>query len=320
MVERRMGAIAFLLCFCLLLVPCQVHADSSTVVKEPISTEQNCSLNISYRSGGVAFSKLPIRLYKIADVSENCLYTLTSSFENSNLILNGVQTVGEWNVIRSTLETYILANKLKADFNSQTDSKGKVVFDSLKPGLYLAITERVIQDKTTYVFGSALVALPGLDAEDLWQYQVDVNAKSEIIPPSDDNEEIELKVLKLWKGDSGKTSRPKSVEVEIFRNGTSYQTVTLSESNHWTYSWSASDDGSEWKVVEKNIPTGYAMTIEERETSFVLTNTFIEEDPDIPTPPPPTGDTSNVMLWFILMIISGSMLVILGTARKRSRV
>ena len=319
MAKRRMGIIAFILCICLYLIPCQVQAASTSDAKEPISTNENCSLTISYCSGGIAFSELPVNLYKIADVSADYQYTLTSSFEKSNLILNGIQTVGEWNVIRSTLETYILANDITAGFNAKTDFEGKASFDALKPGLYLAITERIIQDETTYVFDSALIALPGLGADGLWQYQVDVTSKSEIIPPSRDDEEIELKVLKLWKGDGGSSARPATIEIEIFRNGTSYQTATLSENNHWTYTWSTKDDGSDWKVVERNIPTGYTMTIEERETSFVLTNTLNRDVPDNPDSPQ-TGDTSNILLWVILMIVSGSMLIILGITGKRNRV
>ena len=319
MAKRRMGIIAFILCICLYLIPCQVQAASTSDAKEPISTNENCSLTISYCSGGIAFSELPVNLYKIADVSADYQYTLTSSFEKSNLILNGIQTVGEWNVIRSTLETYILANDITAGFNAKTDFEGKASFDALKPGLYLAITERIIQDETTYIFDSALIALPGLGADGLWQYQVDVTSKSEIIPPSRDDEEIELKVLKLWKGDGGSSARPTMIEIEIFRNGTSYQTATLSENNHWTYTWSTKDDGSDWKVVERNIPTGYTMTIEERETSFVLTNTLNRDVPDNPDSPQ-TGDTSNILLWVILMIVSGSMLIILGITGKRNRV
>ena len=319
MAKRRIGIIAFMLCVCLYLIPCQVQAASTAGAKEPITTDENCSLTISYCSGGIAFSELPVKLYKIATVSADYQYTLTSSFEKSNLNLNGIQTVGEWNVIRSTLETFILANDISADFNAKTDFEGKASFDALKPGLYLAITERIIQDETTYVFDSALIALPGLGADGLWQYQVDVTSKSEIIPPSENDEEIELKVLKLWKGDSGSSARPTTIEVEIFRNGTSYQTVTLSEDNHWTYTWSAKDDGSDWKVIERNIPTGYTMTIEERETSFVLTNTLNRDNPNVPESSQ-TGDTLNIMLWVILMVVSGSMFIILGITGKRNRV
>jgi hypothetical protein len=315
MAKRRIGIIAFILCVCLYLIPFRAQAASTVDAKEPISADTNCSLSISYCSGSIAFSELPVKLYKIADVSADYQYTLTSSFEKSNLNLNGMRTVGEWNVIRTTLETFILANEVAADFNAVTDFEGKASFDALKPGLYLSITECIMKDETTYVFDSTVIALPGLSADGLWQYQVDVTSKSEIIPPIENDEEIELKVLKLWKGDSGSSTRPTTIEIDIFRNGTSYQNVTLSEDNHWTYTWSAKDDGSDWKIIERNIPTGYTMTIEERETSFVLTNTLNQDVPDLPQ----TGDTSNIMLWIILMIVSGSMLNILGIIEKRKR-
>ena len=317
MAKRRVGLIAFVISLCLCLMPYQALAASTADAKEPISTDQNCSLTVSYCSNGVAFSELPIKLYKIADVSACFQYTLTAPFERSGLILNGVQSVGEWNVIRSTLETYILANGVAADFNGTTDSDGKASFEALKPGLYLAITEYVIQDEITYIFDPALIALPGLGTDGLWQYQIEVASKTQILPPIEGDEEIEYKVRKLWKGDSGSAARPAAIEVEIFRNGTSYQTVTLSEDTHWTYAWTVKDDKSDWKVVERNIPAGYTMTVEKRENSFTLTNTYDRGVSDTPEAPK-TGDTSNMMLWCILMMISGSMLIIVGIVGKRN--
>ena len=140
------------------------------------------------------------------------------------------------------------------------------------------------------------------------------------MPPVDPDEEVEFKVLKLWRGDEGNSNRPKSIEVEIFRDGVSYKTVVLSEENHWSYGWSAGQDASSWTVVERNVPKGYTMTVEERESAFVLTNTYTPDDPDIPDDPPQTGDSSNILLYVMLMLGSGSMLVILGVTGKKSRV
>ena len=316
MAKRKVAVIVFLLCLCLSWLPCYAQAASTTEVKEPISPDKGCALTISYRYDGKSFSNHPVKLYKIADVSAMFQYSLTTPFASSGLILNGVQSVGEWNVIRSTLETHILANGVTADFTGATDQDGQVCFNALKPGLYLAITEEVLQDEWIYSFDSALVALPGLRADGLWQYEVAVASKAKAIPPAETDEEIERKVLKLWKGDNGRSDRPQSIEVEIFRDGVSYQIVTLSEENHWTFSWFAKNDGATWKVVERNVPTGYTMMVEERGTSFVLTNTRPPDKPDIPQ----TGDTTNVMLYFVLMNASGVMLIILGIAGKRKRV
>ena len=96
--------------------------------------------------------------------------------------------------------------------------------------------------------------------------------------------------------------------------------MILTEENHWTYSWSAKDDGSRWAVIERNVPQGYTMTVEERSATFVLTNTRIPTDPDNPSVPPVTGDTSNVLLHVLLMTVSGSMLIVLGISGKKKRV
>ena len=300
-----------LLCFCLCALPFQALAASTTDAKEPISTDRECTLSIGYSYDGNAFPNQEVSLYKVAEVSADFQYTLTSSFAASGLILNGIQTNNEWNVIRSTLEAYILANDAAPIKTAVTDASGLACFTGLTPGLYLASGVEIPQ---TFRFDSALIALPGLGADGLWQYAVTAAAKPAVAPPIQPDEEIQLKVLKLWKGDEGGSDRPRSIEVEIFRNGLSYGAVLLSEENNWSYSWTAKADGTSWTVIERNVPAGYAMTVAQRENTFVLTNTRLS--PPEPTPPQ-TGDTSNVLLYTIIMYVSGVMLVILGIAGKR---
>ena len=316
MVKRRMAVIIILICFCFWLPTCPVKAVSTTDASEPINVNQECMLTLSYTCDGTAFEDVSVKLYKIADVSSDFQYTLTSNFESSALILNGIRTNGEWNVIRSTLEAHIVADNIAAEAIVKTDSEGLVCFEDLKPGLYLAVVGTVTQKDITCSFDSALVALPGLNTEGIWQYQVTVASKSEIIPPGE--KDVELKILKLWKGDEGRNSRPKYIEVEIFKDEESYKKVVLSQDDNWSYSWTAKDDGAKWTVIERNTPSGYAMTLEKRSTSFVLTNTYTPKNPDEPFDAPQTGDTSNIMLYVILMIVSGSMLIILGIIGKRN--
>ena len=112
MAKRRVAVIVFLLCLSLSWLPCYAQAASTADAKEPISPDKDCSLTIAYRYDGQSFSNHPVRLYKIADVSADFQYTLTAPFANSGLILNGVRSVSEWNVIRSTLETHILTDSI----------------------------------------------------------------------------------------------------------------------------------------------------------------------------------------------------------------
>jgi hypothetical protein len=280
--------------------------------------EQACSLTVSYCYAETALSDAQVMLYRIAEVSAQPQYTLTQPFEASGLILNEIKTTGEWNVIRSTLEAHILASSISPDRTSVTNEDGQATFEALPTGMYLAILRQGAE--ADYRFDSALISLPGLGEDGRWQYQVSVNAKGEALPPVDSDEEKELKILKLWKGDEGRDDRPKSVEVEIFCNGTSYKKVVLSEENHWGYSWTAKDDGSNWTVAERNIPKGYTATVEERGASFVLTNTRIPTDPNPPVDPPKTGDTSNVLLYILVMTASGVTLILLGVIGKRKQV
>ena len=317
--NRKIGIIVFLLCFCFHLMPYSVMAVSTSDAVEPIIPEKECSLTISYCYGETAFSGVEVKLYRIAEVSADFKYTLTQPFKASGLILDGIRTAGEWNVVRSTLEAHILAYNISPEVTAVTNEAGQASFDDLQTGMYLAIVSQVEQDDLHYRFDSALIALPGLGSDGRPQYQVSVNAKGEVLPPVDPDENVELKVLKLWRGDENRNVRPESIEVEIFCNGISYETVILSEENHWAYTWFAKDDGSTWTVIERNVPQGYTMTVEERQSTFVLTNTWTPTYPDDPGKPPQTGDTSNIMLYVLLMIGSGSMLIILGITGKKSR-
>ena len=315
-----MGLLTLLLCLCLCLMPCTAIAASTGDARELISTDRDCTLTLCYSYDGKSFPNQTVKLYKIADASENCQYTLTSLFSSTGLTINGIQTNGEWNVVRETLDAHIFASQITPASTATTDAQGQALFTRLKPGLYLASAVSVAQDGLTCVFDSALIALPALGTDGLWQYQVTASAKPEVLPPIEPDGELQFKVLKLWKGDEGNTGRPRSIEVEIFRNDTSYKTVTLSADNQWCYSWTADNDGASWHVTERNIPDGYTMTVEKRGTTFVVTNAITPDNPDKPLPPPAkTGDSSNILLYITLMYVSGILLVMLGITGKRKR-
>ena len=313
MAKRRMGFLAILLCLCLL--PVTALAASTTDAKEPIDTAKNCTLALRYGHDDLAFPGQTVQLYKIADVSADFQYTLAEPFGATGLILNGIQTNGEWNEIRSTLEAFILAENAQPIHTAVTDEEGMAHFEGLQPGLYLVSALTVARADVTCIFDAALVALPGLGTDGRWQYEVTAAAKGEVLPPVQPDEKLEMKVLKLWRGDEGENVRPQNITVEIFRNGESVETVILSEENNWSYRWEAKDDGANWNVVERNIPEGYTMTVTKRGTAFVLTNTFGEPV----TPPPQTGDSANLLLYAVLMVLSGSLLIILGIAGKRNQ-
>ena len=125
MVKRRMGIIGFLICICLCLMPCRAQAASTDDAKEMISPESSCTLTVSYHCEGTTFTGLPVKLYNIADVSADFQYSLTTPFQSSELMLNGICSAAEWNVIRSTLESYIITNGVTESDSAITDTKLK---------------------------------------------------------------------------------------------------------------------------------------------------------------------------------------------------
>ena len=317
MINRKIGIFVFLLCLCFGLMPFQAMAAFTSDAVEPIIPEKECSLTVSYRIGETRFDGADVNLYRVADVSEDFKYTLTQPFASSGLVFDGIRTLGEWDVVRSTLETHIVAHNISPDCTSVTNGDGQANFGMQKTGMYLATIGKTEKDGLRYQFDSALIALPGLGTDGRWQYQLSVNAKGEVLPPINPDEKTEFKVIKLWRGDEGRNDRPNSIEVDIFCDGIKYKNVILSEENNWAYSWSARNDGSRWTVAERNVRAGYTVTVEQRSSTFVLTNSWTPPTPEEPVKPPQTGDTSNIMLYVLLMVGSGTMLIILGVIKRK---
>ena len=315
--KKQVGIIILLLCFCFALIPHRALAASTADAVEPIATADPCDLTLVYRYDNTPFTEIPVKIYKIAQISADFQYSLAPNFKSTELSLNGIRTSGEWKVVRSTLEAHIIANSIEADISSATDQNGQIRLEDLEAGLYLAIVGQATQSGSSCRFDSALLSLPDLGADGRWVYDVTAVAKAELLPPTELDKEIELKVIKLWRGDEGRSTRPKSIEIKIFRDGLPQTTAILSEANNWSYVWSAKDDGADWTVAEVNVPVGYSVTVEERDGAFILTNTFITSDPTDPEKPPETGDSANILSYILLMSVSGLALIAIGTAGQR---
>lgn len=88
-------------------------------------------------------------------------------------------------------------------------------------------------------------------------------------------------VKKIWVGDT-EEERPGEITVTLYANNNLYQTVTLKESDNWSYIWEnlpAEDENSVAikYTVKENVPDGYQSSVEEDKTGgFTITNTKIE--------------------------------------------
>lgn len=103
-----------------------------------------------------------------------------------------------------------------------------------------------------------------------------------------------LTVNKVWKNDKT-SSRPKYVNVQLYRNGTAYgELVRLDASNNWTYTWKDLDAAYKWTVNEPNVPTGYVKTSKTSGNTWTITNTAKSATVTTPSTTKPTTTKPNV--------------------------
>jgi LPXTG-motif cell wall-anchored protein len=111
-------------------------------------------------------------------------------------------------------------------------------------------------------------------------------------------ENTSVSVRKVWDdlSDTDKI-RPSSIQVALTRNGEDIETVTLSESNNWSHTWSdlttmlpdGSGTAARYSVREVSQILGYSVSVGGSGTSYVITN--YHRPPSTPDTPPTTPDT-----------------------------
>jgi len=89
----------------------------------------------------------------------------------------------------------------------------------------------------------------------------------------------ERTVTKVWDDANNQDGlRPDSITVHLKADGVLYDTITLDESNSWTYKWidlPLNSNGAEiiYTIVEENVDS-YATAYSEDETEFTITNSY----------------------------------------------
>ena len=291
----------------------------------PVETDKPCTVTIEgYPGDGGHFY-----LYKIADVDETMAYTLTSDFEQFKDKIINVLDPDEWPVIAETLSNYVSDGSIVASYEgdySGDETTGRLVFSNIETGLYLILSDPVeVPRKASDP--------PNVEKRQYWTTPMIITAPNAVIPESGSHntadieeweyefslipkydckvityEDVDYKVVKQWQ-DSDLEKRPRSVTVNLLKDGKVQEQVVLDQSNNWNYSWTGLDDGSVWTVQEVNIPTGYTVTITKNQTIFTIKN----------AKPPNTGDTPVSKTPMITMIVSGMIALVCGIILLRDR-
>ena len=260
-----------------------------------------------------AVNGVEFRVYHVGEITEEWEFILTGAFQDIPADLNDLDTE-EMTALADTLASYAEADGIAADYSGITDENGEIVFTDLARGLYLVTGERAFKDGVYYEPAPFLITVPSTDADGNWVYDTEADVKYETSVPSE--KEIEYRVMKYWSGDGDGQARPDQITVDIMKDGELYETQILSEANNWTYWWAATDDGSSWTVVEREIPDSYTVRTEQAGTVFRLTNTYTGEKGG---ESPSTGDTSVPMSLITLLSASGIIMILTGLGVKNRK-
>ena len=280
---KTKSIVSVLLSFiCILgLFPAQAFAAGA------IDTDEDAHLSIEYKDEDEAVSGVSFELYYVASVDAYGEFSLTGDFTNYPVRVNDLDSAA-WKALAETLSGYVDRDKIQPFDTGNTDEEGILNFPNgqsdMKPGLYLAIGRQHVDEKG-YIYDTEpfLVAIPALDLEsNTWVYDVTATPKYTKEPPAPPEQVVERKVIKVWKDDT-KEVRPDQVIVQLLKDGTVYDTVTLNDANNWQYLWEKlpeyNEDGGkiDWKVVESEVKD-YTVQITEEGITFVVTNTFDSQE------------------------------------------
>lgn len=278
----------------------------------PLETSRSCSLQIHYAKEGSAFAGIEARIYRVAEASADGTYDLIAPYSGFPVNIHGITSQQEWKSVASTLTAYIIGQRIQPDRTAVSGADGTASFWNLPTGLYLVLGNVAENDQGIYFFEDFLVYLPTPAEDGTFDYDMDdVRPKSGVFIPK-----AEYTVKKLWKDTGTGLKRPKSVTVDIYKDGILQETVTLNKDNDWCHTWAVTGEDGKWTVSERTVPSGYTVSISSRDSIFTITNTA----KTAPDAPPKTGDTFPLWPYTIAMSLSGFLLLHVATQRKRRTV
>lgn len=241
--------------------------------------ESEATLTIAFKAGDTAIKNAAFSLYRVGDVDQYGVYTLTEAFSGSSVDLKGHEAT-YWQEVTEVLEAYQSRNKIPADYTGKTDSNGMLEFKGLEKGLYLVIGTKKTQDGRTYTPSAFLTALPLLDdVNNEWMYSVTVSPKyTSKTNGGGGSSYVSRKVIKVWADEDYEHNRPKSVRIVLLKDGAAHETVTLNDANDWKYEWTKLSDSYTWTIAEEEVPEGYKVSMTKSGNTYVITNTYKPDD------------------------------------------
>lgn len=252
------------------------------------------SVTVTYTHDGAPVPGVPLELHRVASWGEDWAAEPTETFKGYQVdwpSLNGMDQNGLRD-LANTLAGYVARDRPQALRTGETGVDGIHAFTDLPNGLYLVTYDAYRSDSLSCESGAALVSLPtrtdAAGAAAGVNVSMEPKADCEVPPTTPPDEKERLKVVKTWK-DNGDAhgKRPAAVVVQLLKDRTVAEEVTLDASNAWTHEWTGLDKNHAWTAVEKTVPDGYATSTDREGATVTIVNTYA------PPSNPPTNPPSN---------------------------
>ena len=327
----------------LTMLVCIAFMLSAAAIAAETDPGRKVRLTVVLQDGDAALPGVSVSIYRIASVNGDGKYAILPPFDQYNIELD-IGSESALAGIASTLEGYVLRDKIDPAYVGETGQDGRVIFptegNTLEQGMYLLMGQEFTREGKVYTIQPSMVQLPLWNSVDgQWIYDVEVNAKFEVRPDDPEPEPVKCKVLKIWRDEGYESARPAEIAVQLLRDGEVFETVALNAETLWRYTWENLDPDYRWSVVEKETD-GYSVVITREGITFVVTNTYKPEEPDetekpgepTPTPKPttPPDDEEDEKpkdeklpqtgqpWWPVAMLVcAGLLLVVIGLIRRR---
>ena len=264
---------------CVLL--CAVVFPMNVSAAQSVDTDQICQLQIRYFFAERPVTGAQFHVYKIGDVKESGICTLTDPFADYPVDTAHLSS-GVLSDSAELLYSYALLDELEPDAVMTVNDAG-IAEQELPVGFYLVAGQKFADNNGKYTTGPMIVSLPHRMSEaDPWAYDITLEPKCNY-QPKERMGEINRSAMKIWR-DGNSDSRPREIKVSLLRDTEVVDTVALNASNRWTHKWTSLSEAYEWRVVEE-VVDGYSVDVDLVLGVFLVTNTKTEE-PTEPTTEP----------------------------------
>lgn len=337
----RALAAAVLACVLALAAWAAVPARAMAVEVNQPDASAGISLIVKDQHDGVFNQGTQVDIYRVAEVGDNGALTPVGDFASLPVSWE-VADESDARALADTLHAYVARDGFAATDTALTDGNGVASFpassQALEPGYYLVLAQAHQTGNAWHRPVASLVALPHVYEDGTIEYAPIITLKYQ-----EYEETRSLDVLKVWEGEG---DPPKSVIIQLLRDGEVWRTAVLSEANGWHVTWTGLDPQYEWMVLEENVAEGYTVSLVEGNGIVAVTNTLYNdpteepENPDNPTNPDgpdnpnggepggSTGDGSGSgtdsklpqtgQLWWPVaaLLVAGVALLLAGVSRK----